>query len=68
MIDDREIWACALHLLRQYGDGAALHAAQRADELILASDIDGQRTWLRILNRINLLESDGSERGEKALQ
>jgi hypothetical protein len=36
--------------------GTAFHAAQRAVELIAASDIEGQRTWLRILARIEELE------------
>ena len=56
MIDEREIWACAAHVMRQYGEAAAFHAAQRADELIAASDIEGQRTWMRILARIEALE------------
>ncbi len=56
MIEDKEIWACAHQLLRRYGDGAGLHAAQRADELFEAADIEGQRIWLRILHRIEDLE------------
>lgn len=56
MIEEREIWACAAHVMRQYGDEAAFHAAQRADELIAASNIEGQRTWLRILARIEAME------------
>ncbi len=56
MIDDREIWACAYQLVRQYGEGAAFHAALRADELLEASDFEGQRIWLRILDRIEALE------------
>lgn len=56
MIDDREIWACAAHLLERYGDAAAFHAAQRVDDLILNSDIEGQRTWKRILKKIEELE------------
>lgn len=64
MIDEREIWACAAHVLRQYGDAAAFHAAQRADELIAASDIEGQRTWLRILARINDLEGMEPDEGQ----
>ena len=57
MIEDKEIWACAHHLIRQYGDAATFHAAQRADELLAKSDLEGQRTWLRILRRINELEA-----------
>ena len=57
MIDDREIWACAHFLMQQYADAAALHAAQRADQLFEEGDIEGQRTWARILRRIEELES-----------
>lgn len=53
----REIWACANQILSQYGDAATLHAAQRAEELLVNGDIEGQRTWLRILARINALEA-----------
>lgn len=63
MIDEREVWACAAHVLRQYGDAASCHAAQRAEELIAASDIEGQRTWLRILARINELERMEPDKG-----
>ena len=56
MIHDREIWACAHQVMRQYGDTAWFHAAQRADELLAANDLEGHRTWLRILARIKALE------------
>jgi hypothetical protein len=56
MIDDREIWACANQVLRQYGDAAWYHASQRADELFAAGDHEGHRTWVRILRRIEALE------------
>lgn len=55
MIDEREIWACAHHLMQRYGDAAGLHAAQRADELLAADDHEGCRTWLSILKRIEAL-------------
>jgi hypothetical protein len=57
MIDDREIWACAQHILQRFGEAAGFHAAQRADALLGEGDLDGHRTWLRILRRINDLES-----------
>lgn len=56
-IDDREIWACANHVLRQYGADAWLHAAQRADALLADGDDDGHHTWLAILRRINDLDA-----------
>lgn len=57
MIEDREIWACANAILRRYGDAASFHAAQRADELLEQGDMDGQKTWLRILAAISALET-----------
>jgi hypothetical protein len=63
VIDDREIWACAYQLIRHYGDGAGLHAAQRADELLAAGDFDGAKTWVRIsdrIERLDVFETDGS--------
>ena len=56
MIDDKEIWACAHQVMKQYGDAAWFHAAQRADELLEANDQEGHKTWMRILNRIKELE------------
>lgn len=56
MIEDREIWACAHQVIGQYGEGAAFHAAQRADELLAANDMEGCQIWLRILRRIEDLE------------
>lgn len=56
MIDDKEIWACAHHVMKRYGDAAWLHAAQRADELLEANDQEGHKSWMRILERIEELE------------
>jgi hypothetical protein len=63
MIDDREIWACANVYLKQHGEHAWFVVSQRADELLAQGEIEGHRTFVRILNRIRLLEAmtpDGS--------
>lgn len=57
MIDEREIWACANYILQCRGDAANVHAIRRADTLLSNGDLEGQRTWLRILERIRQLES-----------
>lgn len=57
MIDDREIWACADLLIKQYGNDAWRVASQRADELLADGEMAGHRTFVRILNRIKQLES-----------
>jgi hypothetical protein len=64
MISDCEIWACAVAVLRSHGEAAAFHAAQRADELIAVSDIEGQRTWRRILKKIEELEREKPAEGQ----
>ena len=61
VIGDREIWACAQHVLRRYGESAWLHAAQRADALLVQGDFAGSRTWVRILERIDALRSRAPE-------
>ncbi|KQX19051.1 MULTISPECIES: DUF6961 family protein [unclassified Sphingomonas] len=61
MIEDKEVWACAHQLMRQYGDAASFHAAQRADELLADNDLEGVKTWVRIANRIEQLEKLGPD-------
>ena len=56
VIDDREICACANTLMKQHGMDAWFVAAQRADELLAKGDIEGNRTFVRILGRIKELE------------
>jgi hypothetical protein len=56
MISNKEIWAYAATLLRRFGEGASAHAGQRADALLAIGDVEGHRTWIRILERINQLE------------
>jgi hypothetical protein len=57
MIDDREIWACANLLLKQHGENAWFVVARRADELLAQGEVEGRRTFLRILARIKELET-----------
>lgn len=59
MIEDRWIWACADHLIRQHGGDAWLVVSQRADELLDQGEMEGHRTFLRILDRIRQLEDTG---------
>ena len=48
MVPDWEIWSAASTLIKHYGDGAVLHAAQRADVLLERGDMAGRRVWHRI--------------------
>jgi hypothetical protein len=44
MISDREIWQCALLMVKRFGDDAMLEAAGRADELLENGDMIGSET------------------------
>ena len=53
---DKDVWRSANLLIQQHGEGAKIHAAQMADEMLDKGDIDGHKTWLRILDAITSLE------------
>lgn len=55
-VADREVWACANLLIQQHGEDAWFWAAQRADKLFAEGSLDGQRTFLRIMKRIEQLQ------------
>ncbi len=63
-ISDLEIWRAAQATIDQYGDGAGLHAAQRADELLAEGDMDGRRVWHRIMDAIDELQKTTPSGGE----
>ncbi len=47
MLSDLDIYRAARATIARYGDGAALHAAQRADELMAAGNVEGRAVWGR---------------------
>jgi hypothetical protein len=56
MIDDRDIWAAALLLVKRYGDDA--------NQLLDEGDMAGAETWHRILNAIEQLQGTKPAEGE----
>ena len=53
MTSDLDIYRAAKLLIEQYeADGAQMHAAMRAYELLEAGDVDGQRVWIKILEAV----------------
>lgn len=46
---EREIWTAAGILIENYGEQAAIVAAQRADEFLASGDMDGRRVWIRVM-------------------
>jgi hypothetical protein len=63
MQTDLDIFRSAKVLVDQYGDGASLHAAQRADEMLDGGEFDGQATWLRIYAAVVEMLRDRPEKG-----
>jgi hypothetical protein len=61
---DPDIWQAAMLLMDQHGQGAALRAAQRADELMEEGDMDGAAIWRRITRAIEELRRERRE-GER---
>lgn len=54
-IADIDVWRAAHLLMKQHGKDAAIVAAQRADQLLAAGDIEGQIVWKRIVGAIDEL-------------
>ena len=52
MITDIDIYRCAEMIVRQHGEDAALFAAERADALLAAGDVEGQVIWKRIVRAV----------------
>jgi len=65
LTSDRDIYRTANLMIRKHGSEARLQAAMRADELLDKGDLDGQRTWLRIIKANEDLTS--TDRGDAPL-
>ena len=64
MTADIDIWRAAKRLIDQHDEDATFVAAQRADAMLDAGDLDGLATWKRILKAIGEL-SRGKKPGER---
>ena len=65
MISDPDIWRAAQLMIKRHGEGAALAAAQRADELFNENDFDGAAVWRRILHAVEELQRVKPKMGER---
>jgi hypothetical protein len=65
VVEDIDIWRTAKLLVNRHSKDAPIVAAQRCDELLDAGDLDGQRTWKRILAAIDKLVREAPKGGEK---
>lgn len=57
---DQHIWACALAVEKQHGEGAPLFVAERIGALALAGDDEGVAMWKAIANRLDALKGGAS--------
>jgi len=52
---DRDIYATALQWLRLHGETAWFEAALKCDEQIARGDVEGERTWKRIIAALDVV-------------
>ncbi len=64
MTSDLDIYRSANLLVKQHGDDAPIEAAMRADSMLEKGDLDGYRTWKRILRAIEELQGTEPKSGE----
>ncbi len=55
MTSKLDIWRSAKLFIDQHGADAPIRVAQRADELVVAGDIEGRAVWLRIVAAVREL-------------
>ena len=61
-IVERDMYGCALILVRKYGEGAKLDATKRANEFREKSDDGGHAVWLRIKKAIQDMQGEAGTR------
>lgn len=59
MTPERELWACALLVEREHGNGADAHIAERVTTLALAGDVAGVERWRAIADKLDQLRDVG---------
>ena len=56
MPDEIDIYRSANLLIKQHGDDAAIFAAMQADSCLEKGDLEGKRTWLKVIEGIKELQ------------
>ena len=57
-VSDLDIWRLAKVLVKQHGDDAGLYAAQRVDAMAECGDLEGEKTWKRMLRAVEELQRE----------
>ena len=50
VMSERDVWMAAGVLIREFGEQAIIEASNKADQFQKLGDVDGQRTWMRIVH------------------
>lgn len=58
MVSDLDIWRSANLYVQQHGENAALEAGMMADKMLDDGNLEGRRTWHRILTAIEWLQNE----------
>ena len=61
-ISEAELWACASEVIKQHGEEAPVHIAERIGALVLECDVAGVRTWRSIAAKVDELRSGQGRR------
>ncbi len=61
MIAEIDLRRSAMQIIDRYGDDAPFEAAMRADAMLEAGDLDGERVWIAVKRRVDEMLSEVSE-------
>jgi hypothetical protein len=61
VLSDWELWACALEVQREHGDGAPRFVAERIGALVLKGDVAGVEAWKEIAIRLQQLQAQPAQ-------
>jgi hypothetical protein len=64
MTSDLDIYRTASVLIREYGEDAALEAAQHADAMLEKGCLGGQRVWKHVLAAVKEIQREEPREGE----
>ncbi|MDP3677052.1 MAG: hypothetical protein Q8R44_18440 [Novosphingobium sp.] len=61
MTRDLELWACALAIEREHGEGAFLHAAMEIDRMDAEGEREAAGVWREVLKRVEALKGHSGQ-------
>jgi len=65
LVSPLNIYRTANLLIQQHGEDASIHAAMKADEMLVQGSLDGKAVWLGVIRAIEELLSEERPEGAK---